>query len=106
MVWVRPPHYSHCRPDWAWPCGKEETIETSSSAFVGSRFVPQGEFYPVAYSNLVVDRAEVISDHVLANPQFHSDFAILQSLGHQFDHSDLASAELPRPVSVDQPLLN
>jgi hypothetical protein len=63
MVWVTAAPQS-LQTGWAWPYGRGGNYRDSSSALAGSRFVPQGEFYSVAYSNLVVDRAEVVSDHV------------------------------------------
>jgi hypothetical protein len=72
---------------------------------VYSGLVQQSEFDPVAYSNLVVDLAEIIPDDVFADSESPGDFAIFQSLGSQLDDSQLASARFPRSVSIHQPLL-
>jgi hypothetical protein len=87
-------------------CDPERLFRLGSPAFVSSCLVPQGEFDTVAYSNLVIDLAEVVSDNMFANSQVLSDFAILQSLSHQLDHSKLASARRPSAVSVNQPFLD
>ena len=55
-----------------------------------SGLVPQSEFDPVAYANLVVDGAYVVPGDVFADAELGGDFSIVQTSGHQRDDSSLA----------------
>jgi hypothetical protein len=44
--------------------------------------IPQCEFDPIAYSNLVVDFFKMVPDDIFADPKFLSDILIFQSLGY------------------------
>jgi hypothetical protein len=44
--------------------------------------IPQCEFDPIAYANLVVDFYKMIPDDVFADPEFLSDIFIFQSLSY------------------------
>jgi hypothetical protein len=44
--------------------------------------IPQCEFDPIAYANLVVDFSKMIPDDVFADPEFLSDIFVFQSLGY------------------------
>ena len=44
--------------------------------------IPQCEFDPIAYANLVVDFFKMVPDDVFADPKFLSDILIFQSLGY------------------------
>jgi hypothetical protein len=59
-----------------------------------SGLVPQGEFDPIAYSDLVIDRAEVVPHNMGADPEFRSDFAVFQSLRNELNDSLLPRADL------------
>jgi len=65
---------------------------------VYSGLIPQSEFDPVAYANLVVDGAYVVPGDVFADAELGGDFSIVQTSGHQRDDSSLASAELPGAI--------
>jgi len=47
-----------------------------------SGLVPQSEFDPVAYTNLVVNSAQVVSDNMRADSEIGRDFSIFQPLGY------------------------
>ena len=55
-----------------------------------SGLIPQSEFDPVAYANLVVDGAYVVPGDVFADAELGGDFSIVQTSGHQRDDSSLA----------------
>ena len=44
--------------------------------------IPQCEFDPIAYANLVVDFSEMVPDDVFADLEFLGNFFIFESLGH------------------------
>ena len=44
--------------------------------------IPECEFDPIAYANLVVDFSKMIPDDVFADPEFLGDFFVFQSLGY------------------------
>jgi hypothetical protein len=44
--------------------------------------IPQCEFDPIAYANLVVDFSKMIPDDVFADPEFLGNFFVFQSLGY------------------------
>jgi hypothetical protein len=44
--------------------------------------IPQCEFDPIAYANLVVDFSKMVPDDVFADPEFLGDFFIFESLGY------------------------
>lgn len=67
-----------------------------------SGLVPESKFDSVAYSNFVVDFAQVVPNYVFADSEFTRDFAIFESLGNQLDNAQLASAGFPCSVSIDQ----
>src|SRR5215475_5326845 len=52
-------------------------------------FVPEGEFQPIVNSDLGVDGTEIVPKPQWGNTEVVGDFAILQSLGHHFDDSEL-----------------
>jgi hypothetical protein len=66
--------------------------------------IPQCQFDPIAYANLVVDFSEIVPDDVFADPEFIGDFFVLESLGHQLDDPQLASAGEPRSVAIHEVL--
>jgi hypothetical protein len=55
-------------------------------------FVPEGQFDPVPEAELGVDDSQVIFDDVFRGSDFIRDFAVLKSLGDEFDDSLLALA--------------
>jgi hypothetical protein len=44
--------------------------------------IPQCEFDPIAYANLVVDFSKMVPDDVFADPEFLGDVFIFESLGY------------------------
>jgi hypothetical protein len=44
--------------------------------------IPQCEFDPIAYANLVVDVLKMVPDDIFADPKFFGDFFVFQSLGY------------------------
>ena len=44
--------------------------------------IPQCEFDPIAYANLIVDFSKMVPDDVFADPKFLGDFFIFESLGY------------------------
>jgi hypothetical protein len=58
-----------------------------------SRPIPQCEFDPIAYANLLVDISEIVPDNPFADPEFLGHFFVLVSSGYQLDDSQLASAD-------------
>jgi hypothetical protein len=50
--------------------------------FLPSGPIPQCEFDPVAYANLIVDFLKMIPDDVFADPEFLGDFFVFQSLSY------------------------
>jgi hypothetical protein len=44
--------------------------------------IPQCEFDPIAYANLVVDFSKMIPDDVFADPKFLGNFFVFESLGY------------------------
>ena len=69
-----------------------------------SSAIPQCEFDPIAYTNLVVDFFKIVPDDVFADPEFLGDFFIFKSLGYQLDDSQLSSAGKPCSMAVDNAL--
>ena len=51
------------------------------------RGVPESEFEPTIYSNLLVNLAKIVFHNFMTDPEFDSNFAVLQSLGHQLDEA-------------------
>ena len=66
--------------------------------FLSAGFVPEGQFDPVPEAELVVDDSQVIFDDVFRGSDFIRDFAVLESLGDEFD--DLVLSLAWNPVSV------
>jgi hypothetical protein len=62
--------------------------------------IPQCEFDPIAYANLVVDFSEIVPDNLFVDPEFLGDFFVFESLGYQPDDSQLASAGEPCSVAI------
>jgi len=48
-------------------------------------FEPQRKFDTIAYSNLVIDLAEIVPHNVRTNPQFPANFLVFESLRNQLD---------------------
>ena len=66
--------------------------------------IPQCEFHPIAYANLVVDFFNMVPDDVFADLEFLGDFFIFESLGYELDDSQLSSAREPCSGAIDQAL--
>jgi len=62
--------------------------------FVRTSFVPEGEFDAIAYPDLVVDHAEIVSNNVRANPELLSNFVVLQPFCHKLYDPLLAATRL------------
>jgi hypothetical protein len=55
-------------------------------------FVPKGKLDAIVVSKLVVDVPQVVLDDLAADSKLLGDFAVLQSLGHQFHDAQLSVA--------------
>ena len=55
--------------------------------FVASCFVPEGQLDSVPESELVIDDSEIVLNNVLRGSNGISDFAVLESLGDEFNNS-------------------
>jgi hypothetical protein len=62
--------------------------------------IPQREFDPIAYANLVVDVSKIVPDDVFADPEFLGDFFVFEPLGYELDDSQLSSAGKPCSVAI------
>ena len=62
--------------------GGLSSIAGSGLAFLPSSPIPQCEFDPIAYANLVVNFSKVVPDDVFADPEFLGDFFVFESLGY------------------------
>ena len=51
------------------------------------RRVPEREFEPTVYSNLLVNLAKIVFDNFVTDPELVSNLPVLQSLGHQLDEA-------------------
>jgi len=71
-------------------------------SFVLPRLIPQGEFYAVADSHFVVDRAQVVPDNMRSDPKPGGDFVVLEPSRDEFNDAPLPLAE--HPCLVEEPL--
>jgi len=58
------------------------------------RIVAKCEFWSIANSDLGVNVAKEVSNNIDTDPDFLTNFTVLQSLGHQFNEAKLSVAEL------------
>src|SRR5271156_5390057 len=57
---------------------------------IPARLIPQGKFHPVPESELVIDHAEIIFDHVFRGADGVGYLVILQALGYELDDAVFA----------------
>ena len=57
-----------------------------------ARFIPQGKFYPVPESQLVVDHAKIILYHMLRSANRIGNVTVFQALGDKLDDSGFTLA--------------
>ena len=67
--------------------------------FMSPGFVPQRQLDPIPESQLVVDGAKIIFDYVFGGAHGKGDFAVLQSLGNEFN--DALFSLVGDPASVE-----
>ena len=68
--------------------------------FLSAGFVPEGQFDPVPEPKLVIDDPEVVLDDVFSRADGVRDFAVLKSLGNEFDDSLLSFTGDPISVTL------
>jgi hypothetical protein len=68
--------------------------------FLPAGFVPEGKLDSVPEPELVVDGAEVILDDVFCRSDGVRDFAVLKSLGDEFDDNPFPLAGYPVSVTL------
>ena len=59
-----------------------------------SCLVPESKFNPVAYTNFVVDFAEVVPDNIEADAKLSADLTIVQARSGQLNDRELTLSRL------------
>jgi hypothetical protein len=102
--WRREGSHPYLTPPGFLMGGVSSIAGSEQLSLLPSSPIPQCEFDPIAYANLVVDFSKMVPDDVFADPEFLGDFSIFESLGYQLDDPQLSSAGEPCSMAVDNAL--
>ena len=102
--WRRQGSQPHLTPPGFLMEGVSSTAGSERLPLLPSSPIPQCEFDPIPYANLVVDFFNMVPDDVFADLEFLGDFFIFESLGYELDDSQLSPAGKPCSGAIDQAL--